>query len=160
MNRICHELQIHSTLYVLCYYYLGDAPKHIPNTDVSAPLLAHNDNRCDTDVSLSDRLQLWWRRHVRQHHFFSYLVLTFSGDSKSAPDLLQNYGTKVSKLRWNQPPRSQLEVIVDTSYEQSRMSRPSHHDPYISMGGQPCEKSHGLSLKRDPENPMENQVPV
>ena len=40
-------------------YYLGEGLKPIPNTDVSASLPAHNVDRCDANVSLSDRLRLW-----------------------------------------------------------------------------------------------------
>jgi len=83
-----------------------------------------------------------------------------SGSADIAPDLFKNYSTKVSKLQWNQPPGTQLEVMVDTSYERSRMSRSSYHDPSISTEGQPYEKSHGLGLERDPEKPTENKVPV
>jgi len=83
-----------------------------------------------------------------------------SGGADIAPDLLQNGSAKVSRLKWNQAPRSQLEVMVDTAYERSRMSRASHHDPPISTEGQLCEKSHGLDLERDPEKSTENRVPV
>jgi len=80
------------------------------------------------------------------------------GSADIAPDLLQDSSTKLSKLQWNQAPRSQIEVTVDTSYERSRMSRASHHDTYINTEGQLCEKSHGLGFERDPENPTENRV--
>jgi len=67
-----------------------------------------------------------------------------------------------SRLKWKPSPRSQIEVTVDTSYERSRMSRTSHRDAYIisTEGRQPCEKSHEWSLNNNPENLIENRVPV
>ena len=55
LTQLCFKCKVHSTSYVLCCYHVCEALEPITNADVSVSLYDHN-NRCDTDVSFSDKL--------------------------------------------------------------------------------------------------------
>ena len=55
LTQLCFRCKVHSTSYALRCYHVCEALKPITNVDVSVSPHDYN-NRCDTDVSFSDRL--------------------------------------------------------------------------------------------------------
>jgi hypothetical protein len=105
------------------------------NTDISASIADHNDNRCDADASLSDRFRYFYHRKVQRFFPSSFPSLSLMTMNPKISN------SSVSKLRWNKTPCNQMEVTVDTLYERHEMSRMSNHDAHINTREQPCDKA-------------------
>jgi len=86
------------------------------------------------------------------------LVDFASSTTDIASDILQNGNNNVSKLEWGPSPRDRIEVTVDTSYERHRVSRASYHGTHTGTVGQRYERPQGMSLDKDPENPIDTRV--
>jgi hypothetical protein len=131
------------------------------NTDVSAPLGDRKYNRCDTDLSLSGRLCLRVLKHVLLHPSIPFFSRTHYCRSSIDPGFSRN-NTGASKTKWDNPvpiSLNQIEVAVDTAYEQYPASRTT-----LSLSAQQGDKSHELSVGSDLEcaieTPSSLQIPA
>lgn len=110
-----------------------DALIAIHNTDMSTSLSDHDVNRSDTDVSLSNRLLLFYL-----HSDVPTSILSSFLSRSLMTTISRNDNSKVSRLGWIQTPFNRVHVTIDTTHEQSQTSRTTYHDPCTRTEEQPC----------------------
>jgi len=134
-------------------YQLNHNIMSFHNTDVSGPDIDYHDNCGDAYASLSGRL-----RHIHKHVGSSSLPF-FPGAHcdrcRRAQINLKNSGRTVSnigKTHVTRVPRTQMKVVVHTTYVQYPASQTSHSGLSVGMDGQVDDERRGQSLHDDVES--------
>jgi hypothetical protein len=144
------------TRYVLSCVTDGgnDSVFYVLNSVVFASRDGCNNNRRDSDVSLSDTI--WWP-HDYVRFFHSILLHAHcSSSQRSVPDssgqqrsnrfLSNNKDTSIVHI-----PSNRLEVTVHKAYDEYPMSQTNHYGSYPSSDTQLPNKSHELGSDENVE---------
>jgi hypothetical protein len=129
-------------------------PRPFCNTDVPAALGDHNDNCCDTDVSLSVKLC----RRVYKHVLLPLIPLFFRAHCRqrscSTLENISNNVNKVSKIQWNNSAPISIdrsEVAMDTTHSTSLAT----HSVSAQLDDNPANPQ-GLGVDGDLESNIES----